>query len=286
MGRRRRCNRDPSLRRLSTQKIQTVTDQYRLGIDIGGTFTDGILLNETTGEILTAKVPSTPADPSVGFLNIVDRMLAQGSPARVGNVLRQRGPPTTTREMSGACPVLRYGGQKGPGAGRVASGGGEIRRSRNHRGNQRHHRRQSSQDRVHHHRGFPRLMLEIQTGIRPTLYDLQFQKLQPLVPRYLCFGCSRAIGLQGRGAGPAGQRCSAGRGSGAARRRCGIGRGLPPPFVYQPGARATDRRNPRQPNCRQLCARFLRKSRQNSGSISAPAQPLSTPRFVPSCLAI
>ena len=36
-----------------------MTDQYRLGIDIGGTFTDGILLNETTGEIRTAKVPST-----------------------------------------------------------------------------------------------------------------------------------------------------------------------------------------------------------------------------------
>ena len=32
-----------------------MNDQYRLGIDIGGTFTDGILLNETTGEIRTGK---------------------------------------------------------------------------------------------------------------------------------------------------------------------------------------------------------------------------------------
>ena len=30
-------------------------------------------------------------------------------------------------------------------------------------------------------------LLEIQTGIRPVLYDLQFEKIKPLVPRYLCF---------------------------------------------------------------------------------------------------
>ena len=39
---------------------------YRLGIDIGGTFTDAACVNEQTGEVQIVKVPSTPADPSGG----------------------------------------------------------------------------------------------------------------------------------------------------------------------------------------------------------------------------
>ena len=42
---------------------------YRLGVDVGGTFTDFLLLNEDTGETKTAKVPSTPEDSSIGVLN-------------------------------------------------------------------------------------------------------------------------------------------------------------------------------------------------------------------------
>ena len=47
----------------------------RLGIDIGGTFTDGALVDESTGEILIVKVPSTPADPAIGFMAAVQRAL-------------------------------------------------------------------------------------------------------------------------------------------------------------------------------------------------------------------
>jgi N-methylhydantoinase A len=47
---------------------------YRLGVDVGGTFTDFLLMNEETGEIHTAKVPSTPEDSSVGVLNGVGRI--------------------------------------------------------------------------------------------------------------------------------------------------------------------------------------------------------------------
>lgn len=42
---------------------------YRLGVDVGGTFTDFLLLNEDTGETKTAKVPSTPDDSSIGVLH-------------------------------------------------------------------------------------------------------------------------------------------------------------------------------------------------------------------------
>lgn len=36
---------------------------YKLGIDTGGTFTDFVLLNETTGELTFGKTPTTPARP-------------------------------------------------------------------------------------------------------------------------------------------------------------------------------------------------------------------------------
>jgi len=41
-------------------------------------------------------------------------------------------------------------------------------------------------------------MLEIARQIRPTLYDLQFEKPRPLVPRYLCFGVPERLDAQGR----------------------------------------------------------------------------------------
>ncbi len=47
---------------------------YRLGVDVGGTFTDLLLINEDTGETFTAKVPSTPQDSSVGVLNGIARI--------------------------------------------------------------------------------------------------------------------------------------------------------------------------------------------------------------------
>ena len=50
---------------------------HRLGVDVGGTFTDLLLINEETGQTHSAKVPSTPLDPSVGVLNGVDRIAEQ-----------------------------------------------------------------------------------------------------------------------------------------------------------------------------------------------------------------
>ncbi len=47
---------------------------YRLGVDVGGTFTDLLLINEETGETHTAKVPSTPEDSSIGVLNGIARI--------------------------------------------------------------------------------------------------------------------------------------------------------------------------------------------------------------------
>lgn len=47
---------------------------YRLGVDVGGTFTDLFLVNEDSGETFSAKVPSTPADQSIGVLEGIRRV--------------------------------------------------------------------------------------------------------------------------------------------------------------------------------------------------------------------
>ncbi|MEM6683106.1 MAG: hydantoinase/oxoprolinase family protein [Pseudomonadota bacterium] len=42
---------------------------YRLGVDVGGTFTDLLVINNDSGETFRTKVPSTPHDPSEAVVN-------------------------------------------------------------------------------------------------------------------------------------------------------------------------------------------------------------------------
>jgi len=41
---------------------------WRVGVDVGGTFTDLAALDEATGTVRLEKVPTTPADQSVGVV--------------------------------------------------------------------------------------------------------------------------------------------------------------------------------------------------------------------------
>ena len=50
--------------------------RYRLGVDVGGTHTDLILLDVTDGSIEIEKVSSTPANPALGVLAGLDRFVA------------------------------------------------------------------------------------------------------------------------------------------------------------------------------------------------------------------
>ena len=134
-----------------------MTVQYRLGVDVGGTFTDAILLDESTGQVRTGKVPSTPSDPSDGFLRVVDRMLGRSDVT-----------PGVVRYLVHGTTVATNAIIEGNLA-RTAFIATE---------------------------GF-RDLLEIQTGIRPVLYDLQFEKLRPLVPRRLCFGVPERLDFRG-----------------------------------------------------------------------------------------
>lgn len=61
---------------------------WRLAVDIGGTFTDVVALEEDTGALHLAKVPSTPDDPANGFIDGIDHIRAKASipPDAIGAV--------------------------------------------------------------------------------------------------------------------------------------------------------------------------------------------------------
>ena len=53
---------------------------YRIAIDIGGTFTDGVIENAATGEVRLAKRLTTQADPGQALADVVDDLLAAVRP--------------------------------------------------------------------------------------------------------------------------------------------------------------------------------------------------------------
>jgi len=62
---------------------------FRLGVDVGGTFTDLLLVDEASGQTYMAKVPSTPEDSSVGVLDGIDRICEESDidPTKVMSVM-------------------------------------------------------------------------------------------------------------------------------------------------------------------------------------------------------
>lgn len=61
---------------------------YRIGIDVGGTFTDFTMIDEDRGVVHFHKVPSTPQDPSEAIATGIGQMLADHgvSPSQVSHV--------------------------------------------------------------------------------------------------------------------------------------------------------------------------------------------------------
>ena len=131
--------------------------QYRLGVDIGGTFTDAVLLSEASGATRIAKVPSTPSDPSRGFLDAVDRILDDAGIAPEAISYLVHGTTVATNSIiEGKTPRTAF----------ITT------------------------------EGF-RDMLEIGRQVRPTLYDVHFEKPRPLVPRNLCFEVPERLDARG-----------------------------------------------------------------------------------------
>ncbi len=72
---------------------------YRLGVDVGGTFTDLLLVRDETGDLFRVKTPSTPADPADGVLVGVDRICEEAgiSPRDLAHV--QHGTTVATNAL-------------------------------------------------------------------------------------------------------------------------------------------------------------------------------------------
>ena len=131
--------------------------RFRVGIDIGGTFTDAVVLNESTGDFRPVKVSSTPEDPSIGFMHALARIFDNLTvkPQQVSFAVHGTTVATNT--------IIQH---KGARVGLIAS------------------------------EGF-RDILEIAWQIRPDIYDVFYDKPVPLVPRYLCAGVPERVDAEG-----------------------------------------------------------------------------------------
>src|SRR5581483_2989290 len=133
---------------------------YRLGVDVGGTFTD-FLLHREGGPPRLAKTPSTPADPSEGFLaGLAELAAAEGRPlgAFLADVeLIVHGTTVTTNAVLTG-DVARVG--------------------------------------LLTTRGF-RDALAMRRGVREAQYDNRYQAPPPLVPRWLRLGVTERVDVHG-----------------------------------------------------------------------------------------
>jgi N-methylhydantoinase A len=97
------------------------TARARLGVDVGGTFTDLVALVD--GELVTAKVPSTPRDQAHGVVRAVEvaelasgtvASFAHGSTVATNALLERRGARTALVTTEGFRDVLEIGRQNRP----------------------------------------------------------------------------------------------------------------------------------------------------------------------------
>ena len=101
---------------------------YRLGVDVGGTFTDLLLIDHASGSSFRAKVPSTPADQSQGVLAGIESVcrlagigasaiddLMHGTTVATNAVLEGKGARVGLIVTSGYRQVLHIGRSLVPG---------------------------------------------------------------------------------------------------------------------------------------------------------------------------
>ncbi len=98
--------------------------KLRLGVDIGGTFTDIVLINESEGTMFTEKVLSTPSDLSVGVIRGIENLVnmlpfpaesidffVHGSTVALNALLERKGCKTALLTTRGFEDVLELGRQ-------------------------------------------------------------------------------------------------------------------------------------------------------------------------------
>ena len=100
--------------------------KLKLGVDVGGTFTDVVGINED-GKVYFAKTPSTPEDQSIGVLNGIRALLeelgvapdcvtgvAHGTTVATNTLLERNGAVTALITTKGFRDVLDIGRQSRP----------------------------------------------------------------------------------------------------------------------------------------------------------------------------
>ncbi|PXA87385.1 5-oxoprolinase [Nostoc sp. 3335mG] len=100
---------------------------FRIGVDVGGTFTDFTVANDETGENLYFKLSSTPADPSQAIVEGVKEIIAKfgiaradisyighGTTVATNMIIERRGVKTGLITTKGFRDVLEIGRQTRP----------------------------------------------------------------------------------------------------------------------------------------------------------------------------
>ncbi len=91
---------------------------YRLSTDVGGTFTDGVLLDEQSGRVIVSKVSSTPHDPAIGTIESVEKFsvplrevtfLSHGTTVVINALIEGTGAKTALITTRGFRDVLEIG---------------------------------------------------------------------------------------------------------------------------------------------------------------------------------
>ena len=134
--------------------------RFRIGVDVGGTFTDVIAVDHE-GAVTFVKATSTPADQSIGVMNALS-LLARRLGLELEELL-----PRTERIMHGmtvATNALLE--RKGARVGLLTTAG---------------------------HRD----VIEMREGLKPERYDLRLPRPEPLVPRHLRLGVRERIRADG-----------------------------------------------------------------------------------------
>ncbi len=91
---------------------------YRLSTDVGGTFTDGVLLDESTGQMRLSKVLSTPVNPAIGTIECIEKLdvgleevsfLAHGTTVVINALIEGTGAKTALITTEGFRDILEIG---------------------------------------------------------------------------------------------------------------------------------------------------------------------------------
>ena len=57
-----------------TFRMSDTQGRFRVGVDVGGTFTDAAVFDDASGSLHYAKAPSTPTDPASAVLDVLERL--------------------------------------------------------------------------------------------------------------------------------------------------------------------------------------------------------------------